>query len=124
MKLLRFLKRISQKQISKVVFICLVFTLLYLVLEIIRFENFGAFGFDLGLTDQIFWKYSHFQAPITTIHYFPFTSLLSDHFELIFAPLSIFYWIWESPKMLLFIQTFFVCFSGIPIFLMAKKANL
>ena len=104
--------------------ICLVFFSAYSVLAIVRFNHYGAFGFDLGLEDQRLWQYSHFKAPLTTIHFYPFTSILSDHVEFFYIPLSVFYWIWSSPKFLLLIQALFVCFSGIAVFLLAKEKKL
>jgi uncharacterized membrane protein len=104
--------------------VCFLFFFLYLTLAVIRHSHFESFGFDLGITDQILWQYSTFSAPITTIHYYPFTSILTDHVELIYAPLSIFYWLWSDPKMLLLVQAGFFCFSGMPIFLLAKSKRL
>src|SRR6185437_16021353 len=84
--------------------ICILFCVAYTTLSFIRHNHYESFGFDLGLTDQIVWEYSKFQAPITTIHYYPYTSILTDHVELIYTPLSIFYWIWDDVRMLLLMQ--------------------
>lgn len=100
------------------------FFIAYAVLSIVRFNHYGAFGFDLGLEDQRLWQYSHFKSPASTIHFYPFTNLLTDHVELFYIPLSVFYWIWSNPKFLLLLQSAFVCFSGIAVFLLAKEKKI
>src|SRR5438105_1763933 len=84
--------------------ICLLFFIAYGVLSLVRYDHYGAFGFDLGLRDQTMWEYSHFKPPITTIHFYPFTSLLTDHIELIYIPISLSYWFWSSPKIILLLE--------------------
>lgn len=104
--------------------LCVLFFILYSILSIVRFNHYGAFGFDLGLRSQTVWEYSKFKAPITTIHFYPFNSILADHFEPIYIPISFFYWIWSDPRMLLLIEAFYVCFSGLAIFLLSKEKKL
>ncbi|HSA84140.1 MAG TPA: DUF2079 domain-containing protein [Patescibacteria group bacterium] len=101
--------------------ICLLFFITYSILAVIRHLHFGSFGFDLGIVDQIVWKYSQFQAPITTIQFYPFTSLLSDHVELIYVFLAPFYWIYSSPMTLLLLQTFVITSSGLVVHFLSKK---
>ena len=106
------------------VLICFLFFTAYSILSIVRFDHFGAFGFDLGLRSQTVWEYSRFKAPITTIHFYPFNNILADHLELIYIPISLSYWIWSDPRMLLLIEAFYVCFSGLAIYLLAKEKSL
>lgn len=112
------------KQTYFALLICLLFFIAYGVLSIIRYNDYGAFGFDLGLRDQTFWQYSNFKVPITTIHFYPFTSILTDHVELIYIPLSSVYWIWSDARTVLLLEPFLVCLSGIAIFLLAKEKKL
>jgi uncharacterized membrane protein len=104
--------------------ICFFFFTLYTTLSIVRHLHYGSFGFDLGIADQIVWLYSRFKAPITTIQFYTFTSLLTDHLEFIYILLAPFYWLYNSVITLLIIQAFFVSFSGIPIYLLAKRKNI
>jgi len=104
--------------------ICLLFFIAYSILSIVRHAHYGSYGFDLGIADQVVWEYSHFLAPITTIQSYPFTSILTDHVEFIYILLAPFYWFYSSPITLLFLQAFLVSFSGIPIYLLAKKKKL
>jgi uncharacterized membrane protein len=39
-------------------------------------------------------------------------------------PLSIFYWMWNDPRMLILIQAATFCLSGIPVFLLAKQKKI
>jgi len=105
-------------------FVCFLFFLAYSTLSVVRHNHFGSFGFDLGISDQIVWKYSQFQLPITTVQSYPFTSIFTDHIEFIYILLSPFYWIFNSPVTLLLLQAFMVSFSGIPIYLLTKKRNI
>lgn len=107
-----------------VYFTCFVFFVLYSILAIVRHEHYGSFGFDLGITDQVLWEYSHFKSPLTTIHYYPYTSILTDHVELIYIPLSLFYRIWSDAKMIIILQAAFVTISAIPVYFLAKEKKL
>lgn len=111
-------------QLFLAIFLCFIFFVAYAVLSIVRFDHYGAFGFDLGLRDQVVWEYSRFQAPITTIHFYPFKNILTDHVEPFYVLVSVFYWLWSSPKIILLVEAFFVCFSGIAIYLLAKKKSI
>lgn len=104
--------------------ICVIFFILYSTLSIIRHNHFGSYGFDLGISDQIVWKYSQFKFPTTTVYYNPFVSIFIDHIEIIYLLLAPFYWIWSDAKMLLLLQAFFISFSALPIFLLCKTKKI
>lgn len=117
------LRRLSAEQLG-VAILCFVFFIAYSILSLIRFWHLGAYGFDLGINDQVVWEYSHFKAPTTTIDAIPFISKLNVHLEFIYLFISPFYLLWSSPQMLLLLQSFFVCVSGIPIYFICKRHNL
>ena len=104
--------------------ICLLFFIAYAVLSVVRHMHYGSYGFDLGINDQIVWRYAHLQAPLTTIGPFPDKLKLAEHVELVYAFISPFYWVWESAKMLLLLQAAFFCASGIFVYLLARKKKL
>lgn len=104
--------------------ICFIFFIAYSLLSVIRHVHFGSFGFDLGIVDQIVWKYSQLKAPITTVQFYPFTSLLTDHVELIYIILSPAYWLFPSPISLLILQAGFIAFSGLPVYWLAKRKGI
>jgi uncharacterized membrane protein len=104
--------------------ICFLFFIAYTILGIIRHNHYGSFGYDLGIDDQLVWKFSRIKPPITTIDDTPFSLSFTNHLELIFTFLSPIYWFWNDVRMLLIIQAFFITFSAIPVFLLAKKYKL
>lgn len=103
---------------------CLFFFLAYSVLSTIRYLHYQAEGFDLGIGDQIIWKYSQLKAPITTIQFYPFTSILTDHIEFIYLLIAPFYWIFNNAITYLILQNLAVTFSGMPIYLLAQKRKV
>jgi uncharacterized membrane protein len=103
--------------------ICFLFFIAYFTLSVVRHNHFGS-GYDLGIVDQAVWEYSNFNIPITTVQSYSFSSLLTDHVEIIYAILSPFYWIWSDARMLILLQSLLIALSGIPIFLLAKKRKV
>lgn len=106
------------------IFICLLFFVAYSTLSIVRHNHYQSFGYDLGINDQVVWRYAHFQAPVTTIDPFPNKTKLVEHIELVYALIAPFYWIWDTRKMLLLVEAFAICASVIPIYLLARKRGL
>lgn len=104
--------------------ICIVFFIAYAALSLVRHNNYQSFGFDLGINDQAVWRYSKFQAPLTTIDPFPNKTKLYAHVELIYAIIAPFYWILNSEKMLLILEPAFVCAGAVAVYLLAKKKKL
>ena len=104
--------------------LCLIFATAYSVLSVIRHVNYQSFGYDLGINNQVVWKYSTFQEPITTIDHVPFISKLDVHVEFIYMLLTPFYWIWGTARTLLILEAITVSFSGLAIFLISRKYNL
>jgi len=104
--------------------ICILFFIAYSTLSIVRHNHYQSFGFDLGINDQVVWQYSKLHVPITTIDHIVFNSKLNVHIELIYALIAPFYWIWSNPLTLLILQAAVVCFSGIAIYLLAKRYKL
>jgi uncharacterized membrane protein len=104
--------------------IFLAFFAAYSTLTIVRHNNYQSFGFDLGINDQTVWRYSHFEAPITTIDPFPDKTKLYTHVELVYALISPAYWISSSRKMLLMLEAFVICSGGLAVFFLAQKRKL
>lgn len=120
------MKVMRQKFFKKLfpLFICFLFFVAYATISVVRHLHFGSFGFDLGITDQIVWKYSQFKAPITTVHHYAFTSIFTDHIEFIYLLVAPLYWMFNTPVTLLVLQAFFVIFSGVPIYFFARKRGI
>lgn len=105
-------------------FICFLFLLAYVALSWVRHNNYQSFGYDLGINDQVVWRYAHFQSPLTTIDPFPTKTKFAEHIELVYAVISPFYWIWSSPFMLLMLQAGVVTSSSVAVYLLARKYHL
>ena len=105
------------------IFICLLFFLAYSTLALNKHAHFLS-GYDLAIVDQIVWKYSQFKLPITTVHSYASTSLLTDHLEIIYILLAPFYWIFNYAVTLIILESLLVSLSGMPIFLLAKHKKL
>lgn len=75
----------------------------------------------MGIYDQGIWLYSHFHYPFSTIKE---RFLLGDHLTITLPLLSFLYYIWDNVKILLIAQAFFITFSAIPIYLVARVRKL
>lgn len=123
-KINHFLKiALLNRQILFALFICLVFFLLYSTLGVVKHNNFLS-GYDLAVIDNGIWKYSQLQYPISTTHAFYDKPILFDHVELIFLLIAPFYWFINSAIFLIVLQSGLIAFSGLPIFLIAKKRGV
>lgn len=103
--------------------ICFIFFLLYAILSVVKHNHFLS-GYDLAVSDQGVWLMSHFKNPISTPHAYPFTSLFSDHVEIIYALLSPLYWLQNDVRVLIVLQALLITFSVIPLYWLAKKKKL
>ena len=72
---------------------------LYLVHSFLRFRNFEAKGYDLGIFDQAVRQYALFREPLVPVKGVDF-NILGDHFHPILALLAPLYWVWDDPRML------------------------
>lgn len=114
----------NTKKYKILIGICILFFIAYSTLSIIRHEHYGSYGFDLGIADQVVWHYSRFEMPITTVHYFPYSFILADHVELIYALFAPAYWLYDDTRTLLILQAFFICLSAIPVFLLCERKKV
>jgi uncharacterized membrane protein len=70
-------------------------------------------GYDLGIFDQAVRNYARFRAPEVALkgtHY----NILADHFHPIIALAAPLYWIWDSPNVLLLVQTALIA-ASVPV---------
>ncbi len=103
---------------------CLTFFIAYAVLSVVRHANYQSFGYDLGINNQVVWRYSTFQPPITTSDPFPGETKLVTHVEFVYALLAPFYWIWSTARMLLIVDALLISLSAFAVYLLAKKYKL
>src|SRR3989344_6799119 len=95
----------------------LLLSIAYSALSIVRHNHFQSGGFDLGIYDQAVWQYAHFQWPYNTIKD---RFILGDHLTLTLPLLAPLFWLWEDVRMLLIFQGFWISFSALAIYNIAK----
>lgn len=97
------------------------FTFLYSVWSINRHVHFQTDAVDLGIFDQVIWKYSHFQIPLSTVKFgtYPGANILGDHFHPLIAILAPLYWLWGNVSMILIAQAVLVGIGAWPIYQLA-----
>lgn len=89
----------------------------------LRYDNFYAGRFDLGNMDQTVWNTINGRIfELTDPNGTNIISRLAIHADFILILLSPFYLLWESPKMLLLIQTVILALGTGFVYAIAKKA--
>lgn len=106
--------------------ILLALTLIYIAYfsaaSIIKYNNYFAGRFDLGNMAQTVWNTAHGRLfMLTDPNGVEEVSRLSFHADFILALLSPFYFLWEDPRTLLFIQTLVLSLGGVFVYLIARE---
>lgn len=92
----------------------------YAAHSFLRFRNFEAKGYDLGIFDQAVRQYALFNAPLVPVKGVDF-NLLGDHFHPILALLAPFYWVWDDPRMLGIVMALALASCAIPVYLFTRR---
>lgn len=93
--------------------------LLFFLISYLPFSTFNAPAADVGLFNQLFYNYSRFASPYSTIR--GVTHIWADHFHPTILLLVPFYWIIKSPVMIILLQVLVSVSGIIPLFLIVKK---
>lgn len=96
----------------------LAYIITFSLLTVRNHNNFGTFGFDLGIFDQGTWLLSQLKTPFVTVRGL---HIFGDHLSLILLLLAPLYRIWDDVRLLLVLQTVVLAIGAVPIFLMAKE---
>ena len=80
-------------------------------------ENFGTFGYDMGLYDQGIWLVSRFKDPFVTIRGLDFFAHHVNLITLLFVPA---YWLGAGPHFLYLVETVWMALGALPLFLLAR----
>jgi uncharacterized membrane protein len=80
-------------------------------------ENFGTFGYDMGLYDQGIWLVSRFRDPFVTIRGLNFFAHHVNLITLLFVPA---YWLGAGPHFLYLVETVWMALGALPLFLLAR----
>ncbi|MCP4523282.1 MAG: DUF2079 domain-containing protein [Candidatus Gracilibacteria bacterium] len=99
----------------------------FLLLNFLTFSkhlNFHSSGFDLGIFDQVVYKYSNGVFPASS-SIREISNIEGDHFHPILGLYALFYKIYASPLTLIFIQNLAFILGGLGIYKIAKyKLNI
>lgn len=93
---------------------------LYLLHSVLRFRNYEAKGYDLGIFDQAVRQYALFREPLVPVKGVDF-NILGDHFHPILALLAPLYWIWDDPRVLNVAMTVLLVSTAIPVYLFTRR---
>ena len=99
-----------------------VYTVVYILLSVLRHESYHSLGFDLGLFNQVFWNTTQgrlFESTMSQALPIPH-SLLGDHFSPAFMFLMPFYFAYPHPETLIVIQTLALALGAWPVYLLAR----
>ncbi|WP_245554903.1 DUF2079 domain-containing protein [Nesterenkonia alba] len=95
------------------------FGLLAAAHSLLRFRNFEAKGYDLGIFDQAVRQYSLLKPPMVPVKGEDF-HLLGDHFHPIIAAFAPLYWIWDDPRMLNMGMIALLVSTALPVYLVVR----
>jgi uncharacterized membrane protein len=124
------LKRLDQQGPLLILTLMLMYVLVYASLSIAHHMSFGTQALSLGALDQAVWNTSrgrwleYTPLPLTfdvarpTLS--PTSRLADGKLELILLPLSLLYWIWADPRLLMALQVILLASGAIPLYLIAR----
>jgi len=95
------------------------FAVAYALVGLFKHWHYDSSAFDLGIFDQVIWRLSRFEAPVSSIT--NHINLVGDHFHPLLAVLTPLYWIHDSPETLIAAQSALVALSIIPVFAFARR---
>lgn len=93
--------------------------MLSLAHSLLRYRNFEAKGYDLGIFDQAVRQYSLLNAPIVPIKGEDF-HLLGDHFHPVIALFAPLYWIWDDPRVINIGMILLLISTAVPVYLVVR----
>jgi len=99
-------------------FACSAFVVYFLWLQIRRYEQLGAYAFDLGIFQQAVWLMAHGEAPFVTVRGM---NILGDHFTPILYLIAIPYRFWAHPFWLFLAQTVALAAGALPLYRLALR---
>jgi uncharacterized membrane protein len=108
----------------------LVYVLVYGGLAVALHASFRTHALDLGTMDQAMWNTSrgrlleYTPLPVTfedeTPDLSPDSRLVGGKLELVFLPLSVLYWLWADPRLLIALQAIFLASGSVPLYYLAQ----
>ncbi len=87
-------------------------------LTVARHQSFLTHAFDLGIQDQAFFTLLRHGYPLTTLYQAELVNQFSDHFAPIYYLLAPIYALFPDARTLLVVQSLFLGFGAIPVYLL------
>ncbi len=103
------------------IFICIVFSVFGIAINLNRFWQYESGYYDFGLFDRALWNVAHFKPPITDHFVFSGKIIFADHFNPSIFLLTPIYWITAKSEALFIIQDIFVGISGYVLYIIGEK---
>ncbi len=94
------------------------YALFYGYVTIERYYRYDTTVFDMGIFDQAIWLIAHGKPIFLSTRGL---TIFADHFSPILYLIASLYWIWDSPKTLLILQTAACALGAHPVYLYARK---
>ena len=91
------------------------------LLTVQKHNAFQTTAFDLGNVDQAVWNTRHGR-PFHMTNIEGLTNRLGTHVEPILLPISLLYFLWSDPGLLLLLQTVIIALGAWPVYLIAQRA--
>ncbi len=104
--------------------IIVVFIIIFSYLSFARHDSLKSYMNDLGAIEQVIWNTlngNFFEGSSVMLAESVDYNYLGAHFGIILVLIAPFYWLFSSPKTLLFIQVFLVGLAGLPLYWLAKE---
>lgn len=96
----------------------------YIALAAFQHRHFLTHAHDLGIFDHGIWQLSQFQRPAVTVRFVPLPNMFGDHFHPILLLLVPWYWVFDSPLVLLVAQALLLA-ATVPLgFLVARQLGI
>jgi uncharacterized membrane protein len=126
---MKFLTRFDQRKQRRLAWGLLLFAILAYSLimsfeAILRYATFKATAFDLGNMDQVIWNTIHgrlFQFTNQAIDWYGPPNRLGVHVEPVLLPISLLYYFYADPRVLLVFQTLVLAAGAPAVFLLARR---
>jgi uncharacterized membrane protein len=110
------LARVGPPEVTLAVLV-LAWIITFIRLPQLRHNNYGTFGFDLGIYDQGTWLLSQFKDPFVTIRGLEIFGHHANFILLFFVP---FYWVGAGPSFLLVVQVLAQASGAVALYLLAR----
>ena len=92
-------------------------SILFIVLGVIRHERYATFSFDLGIYDQAVWLLSRFHDPFVTVRGMEYFGHHVNLVTILFVP---FYWLGAGPTFLTVSMVVMLSFGAVGVFRAAR----